>query len=82
MCATQTPASTDRLAQIAVKLGLKEAVLLDSGYSTSLIYGRRVLAVGHRTKAVASRPVPHAIVLFNPKSQMVQASSKPSKPKL
>ncbi len=86
LCATQTPTSTDHLAQIAVKLGLKEAVLLDSGYSTSLIYGNQVLAVGHKTRAVQSRPVPHAIVLFNPSPKMVQASSKSSfkssKPKL
>lgn len=82
LCATQTPTSTDHLAQIAVKLGLKEAVLLDSGYSTSLIYGKQVLVVGHKTRTVQSRPVPHAIVLFNPSPQMVQASSKSSKPKL
>jgi Phosphodiester glycosidase len=64
--ATVTPVSSERLAQIAEKAGAQEAVLMDSGYSTSLIYGSRVLAVGHRTRKVPSRPVPHAIVFMNP----------------
>lgn len=64
--ATVTPVSSERLAQIAVQAGAQEAVLMDSGYSTSLIYGSRILAVGHRTRKVPSRPVPHAIVFMNP----------------
>ncbi|WP_425147910.1 phosphodiester glycosidase family protein [Deinococcus sp.] len=73
--ATTTPVSSARLAQIAQQVGAQEAVLLDSGYSTSLIYGSQVLAVGHRSRKVQSRPVPHAIVFFNPRS--VQAQGKP-----
>lgn len=64
--ATTTPVSSARLAQVAQQAGAQEAVLMDSGYSTSLIYGSRVLAVGHRTRKVPSRPVPHAIVFMNP----------------
>lgn len=64
--ATITPVSSTRLAQIAQEAGAQEAVLMDSGYSTSLIYGSRVLAVGHKTRDVPSRPVPHAIVFMNP----------------
>ena len=64
--ATITPVSSFRLAQIAEQAGAQEAVLLDSGYSTSLIYGSKVVAVGHSTRKTPSRPVPHAIVFMNP----------------
>jgi biofilm PGA synthesis lipoprotein PgaB len=74
--ATTTPVSSARLAQVAQLAGAQEAVLMDSGYSTSLIYGSRVLAVGHRTRKVPSRPVPHAIVFMNP----VLAVAKVAKP--
>ncbi|MGY2893155.1 phosphodiester glycosidase family protein [Deinococcus sp. UYEF24] len=71
--ATTTPVSSARLAQVAQQAGAQEAVLMDSGYSTSLIYGSRVLAVGHRTRKVPSRPVPHAIVFMNPVLAVVKA---------
>ncbi|GGJ61027.1 phosphodiester glycosidase family protein [Deinococcus aquiradiocola] len=64
--ATITPVSSERLARIAQQAGAQEAVLMDSGYSTSLIYGSRALAVGHSSRRVQSRPVPHAIVFMNP----------------
>ncbi|ULH16488.1 phosphodiester glycosidase family protein [Deinococcus sp. KNUC1210] len=73
--ATITPVSSAGLARIAEQVGAQEAVLMDSGYSTSLIYGAQVLAVGHASRKVPSRPVPHAIVFFNPTS--VQAQGKP-----
>ncbi|GGQ97329.1 phosphodiester glycosidase family protein [Deinococcus ruber] len=73
--ATITPVSSAGLARIAEQVGAQEAVLMDSGYSTSLIYGAQVLAVGHASRKVPSRPVPHAIVFFNPSS--VQAQGKP-----
>ena len=73
--ATITPVSSAGLARIAEQVGAQEAVLMDSGYSTSLIYGSQVLAVGHASRKVPSRPVPHAIVFFNPTS--VQAQGKP-----
>jgi peptidoglycan/xylan/chitin deacetylase (PgdA/CDA1 family) len=61
--ASLTPVSSARLGEAAAAAGVQEAVLLDSGYSTSLVYGDKILAVGHRTRATPSRPVPHAIVL-------------------
>ncbi len=64
--ATISPVSSVRLALIAEHYGASEAVLMDSGYSTSLIYGTRALAVGHTSRKVQSRPVPHAIVFMNP----------------
>ncbi|WP_424952078.1 phosphodiester glycosidase family protein [Deinococcus sp.] len=73
--ATVTPVSSSRLAQIAQAAGAREAVLMDSGYSTSLIYGSRVLAVGHKTRKVPSRPVPHAIVFMNPVLATVQVGA-------
>ena len=72
--ATITPVSSARLAQIAQEAGAQEAVLMDSGYSTSLIYGSRVLAVGHKTRTVPSRPVPHAIVFMNPAVALVHVT--------
>ena len=64
--ATISPVSSAQLAVIAQHYGAEEAVLMDSGYSTSLIYGTRALAVGHTSRKVQSRPVPHAIVFMNP----------------
>lgn len=61
--ASLQPVSTVRLAQVAAAAGIEEAVLLDSGYSTSLVYQKQIIAVGRRWDGVPSRPVPHAIVL-------------------
>ena len=57
-------ASSEKLAQAAAAAGIQEAVLLDSGFSTSLVYGEDVKASGHSTETIPSRPVPHAIVLL------------------
>jgi len=56
-------ASSEKLAEGAAAAGVQEAVLLDSGFSTSLVYGEDVKASGHSTDTIPSRPVPHAIVL-------------------
>lgn len=57
-------ASTAHLAEAAAAAGVVEAVLLDSGYSTSLVYGDRIIAAGHSSgRGLPSRPVPHAIVI-------------------
>ncbi|MCS7068592.1 MAG: polysaccharide deacetylase family protein [Meiothermus sp.] len=61
--ASLQPVSTALLARMAAAAGVEEAVLLDSGYSTSLVYQGRLIAVGRRWEGVPSRPVPHAIVL-------------------
>ena len=45
--------------------GIREAVLLDSGFSTSLVDDGNILVTGHTAPGIPSRPVPHAIVLFD-----------------
>ena len=52
------------LAHALQSLGVHEAVLLDSGFSTSLVYGKKILVTGHTSPGIPSRPVPHALVLF------------------
>lgn len=56
--------SSEKLAAAAAAAGVQEAVLLDSGFSTSLVYGEDVKASGHSTATIPSRPVPHAVVLL------------------
>ena len=55
--------SSQRLAEAAAAAGVQEAVLLDSGFSTSLVYNGRIVVTGHTSPTLPSRPVPHAIVL-------------------
>ncbi len=62
--ASTESASSEKLAKAAAAAGIQEAVLLDSGFSTSLVYGEDVKASGHSTDTIPSRPVPHAIVLL------------------
>lgn len=70
--ASLQPVSTAQLARVAAAAGVEEAVLLDSGYSTSLVYRNQLVAVGRQWDGVPSRPVPHAIVLLG---QLEQAQS-------
>jgi len=67
--------STAELAGMAAAAGVEEAVLLDSGYSTSLVYGKRLIAVGKAWEKVPSRPVPHAIVLLGQPEQVAGKSN-------
>jgi len=62
--ASTDSASSEMVAEAAAAAGVQEAVLLDSGFSTSLVYGEDVKASGHSTNTLPSRPVPHAIVLM------------------
>lgn len=61
--------SSEKLGQAAAAAGVAEAVLLDSGFSTSLVYGSKVIASGHSTPTEPSRPVPHAILLMGKLAQ-------------
>jgi len=61
--ATQSVRS-DQLAVAIAAAGVKEAVLLDSGFSTSLVFNGKIKASGHSTPTTPSRPVPHAIVIM------------------
>lgn len=55
--------SSDLFAAALVKKGIQEAVLLDSGFSSSVVFGSEILATGHATPEKPSRPVPHAIII-------------------
>lgn len=62
--ATRNSVTSENFAEALAKAGVKEAVLLDSGFSTSLVFAKRILASGHSSKDSPSRPVPHAILLM------------------
>jgi len=61
--ATLTVVSSTKMAEAAAEAGVQEAVLLDSGFSTSLVYDKKIIVTGHTDKNLPSRPVPHAIVI-------------------
>ncbi|MGQ9836458.1 MAG: polysaccharide deacetylase family protein [Cyanobacteriota bacterium] len=63
--ATKTHVNAAMLARILPKTGIREAILLDSGFSTSLLYEGEILATGHAGPNQPSRPVPHAILLYD-----------------
>jgi peptidoglycan/xylan/chitin deacetylase (PgdA/CDA1 family) len=62
--AAMTGNASDRLARSLAKLGLEECVLLDSGFSTSLVLGQDVLVSGIVRDDMPARPVPHALLLY------------------
>ena len=55
--------SSEAFAEALAEAGLQEAVLLDSGFSTSLVYDGKIKVSGHSETSMPSRPVPHAIVV-------------------
>jgi len=55
--------TTETLAKAVAAAGVQEAFLLDSGFSTSVVYDNKIIVTGHTAKHLPSRPVPHAIVL-------------------
>lgn len=55
--------TTEALARAAAAAGLVEAVLLDSGFSTSIVFDNKIIVTGHTAPNLPSRPVPHGIVL-------------------
>ena len=65
------------LAAALQSAGVREAVLLDSGFSTSLVYGDQILVSGHSTRRIPSRPIPHALVLFDHTSQLAARRTPP-----
>jgi len=72
--------SSENLAKAIATAGVQEAVLLDSGFSTSLVYGSSIKAFGHSSPDNPSRPVPHAIVIkgdFDPETAAMGASDAP-----
>jgi biofilm PGA synthesis lipoprotein PgaB len=63
--ATTYVTKSSNLARALSSAGVREAVLLDSGFSTSLVEDGKILVTGHTAPGIPSRPVPHAIVLFD-----------------
>jgi len=55
--------TTEQLAKAAAAAGLTEAVLVDSGFSTSIVFNNKIIVTGHTAKNLPSRPVPHSIVV-------------------
>ena len=55
--------STETLARAAQAAGLIEAVLVDSGFSTSIVFDNKIIVTGHTAANLPSRPVPHGIIL-------------------
>lgn len=61
--ASQDVITTTMLARGASAAGVEEAFLMDSGFSTSIVFDGKVLAYGHSAPNLPSRPVPHALVM-------------------
>jgi hypothetical protein len=59
-------------------IGIREAVLLDSGFSTSLVWKDEILVSGHSRPDMPSRPVPHALVIMPPAGAVAATSAPPS----
>jgi hypothetical protein len=55
--------TTEALAKAAAAAGVKEAVLMDSGFSTSIVYDNKIIVTGHTAKNLPSRTVPHAVLV-------------------
>ena len=73
--ATLTVVSTTKMGEAAAEAGVQEAVLLDSGFSTSLVYDKKIIVTGHTDRNLPSRPVPHAIVITGTLEQPADAPS-------
>lgn len=67
--------TSQALAESLPALGVKEAILLDSGFSSALQFGSDILASGHATAEMPSRPVPHAIMVYD--LNTLQAANDP-----
>jgi hypothetical protein len=61
--ATMDVITTEMMARGAAAAGVHEAILMDSGFSTSIVFDSKIIATGHTAKDLPSRPVPHAILL-------------------
>jgi len=74
---SKDPVGSVKLGEILYKLGFRDAVMLDSGASTSLAYQGESL-VGY-----TPRPVPHVVALFPPdpreNAELVEYNDPPSR---
>ncbi|MBG0742455.1 MAG: polysaccharide deacetylase family protein [Cylindrospermopsis raciborskii KL1] len=69
---TKTPVDSVSLGEILYQLGFRDAVMLDSGASTSLTYQGKSLV------AYTPRPVPHAVVLVAPQNPQPIPTQSPN----
>ena len=79
--ASKQSCGSAQFAEAIAAAGVREALLLDSGFSTSLVYGEKVMASGHSTAETPSRPVPHALLLkgeLDPASKIAADSAVPA----
>lgn len=67
--------TTEKLAKAAAAAGVKEAVLMDSGFSTSIVFDNKIIVTGHTAKNLPSRPVPHSIVVSGTLQQPTHAET-------
>jgi peptidoglycan/xylan/chitin deacetylase (PgdA/CDA1 family) len=67
--------TTEKLAEAVAEAGVQEAVLMDSGFSTSIVYDGKIIVTGHTAKNLPSRPVPHSIVLAGTLEQPLDAET-------
>jgi len=77
--ATTYVVKSSQIGRALESLGMQEAVLLDSGFSTSLVCGSQILVTGHTSPGIPSRPVPHAILLFAQDSPTLPADVEPAR---
>ena len=78
---TQDGISTAALAKILEKMKMEEAWLMDSGYSSALVWQNKILISGHNDRSTPSRPVPHALFLYgelDPKALPPPADALPA----
>lgn len=75
--ASQGSIKSSQFAAAIAGVGIAEAVLLDSGFSTSLIFNGQVKVSGHSRAGVPSRPVPHAIVVQGALEKPATATPRP-----
>ncbi len=70
--ASPSSQSSVTIARCLQKLGIVQAALLDSGFSSSLYYNGSIFVTGHSDEK-PSRPVPHMLLLARPDSPATQA---------
>jgi hypothetical protein len=71
--ASPSSQSSEVIARCLERLGVAQAALLDSGFSTSLYYNGSIFATGHSAD-VPSREVPHILMLEEPQDEAALAA--------
>lgn len=74
--ATQNVITTSAMARGAAAAGLQEAFLMDSGFSTSIVYNGKIMATGHSSESLPSREVPHALVIKGDLGQAMDSETQ------